>query len=171
DEIFTGFPNPDLFLHDAPAEKVPIVAVYFYGKNTDSLGYEELIRREDVGVAPVVRRDITSLANLEVNCDIYVLAAKKYEVIGTAAWEAYVEQIMRIVCTHSEIINTQDTIITWELGNFDIPGEVMYAQDRRLSLGIIETLLTGKLVVPPPVAGQITEIVPHLDDFTPVPPP
>ena len=170
-EIFTGYPNPDLFLHDAPLERKPIVAVYFYGKSLMGRGYEDFLERDDVVKDGVdYKRDVTSLADLEVNCDIYVMAAMKYEVIGTGSWQAYVEQIMRIVRTHPEIIGESNSVITWDLGNFDIPGEVLYVKDRRLSLGIIETLLTGKLVSLPVDAAPITDVVPYLDDFTPVKP-
>jgi hypothetical protein len=169
-EIFTGFPHADLISHDSPVEKEPLVATYFYGKDLAGVGHKDLLRREDVPGVPIVRRDEDSLADMIVNCDVYVLAKKTDELVGTAAWEGYVEQVLRIVRTHSEIIGPRDTIITWDLDTFDIPGEYIFPQDRRLFLGIVKTLLTGRFVDAPLDGGRITEIVPYLDDFMPVMP-
>ena len=129
-----------------------------------------MIRRADVPGVPIIRRDEESLADLAVNCDISVLAAENDELTGGAVWEGYVEQILRIVCTHPEIIGPRDTIIGWDLDNFDIPGEFIFPKDRHLFLGIIKTILTGKLVAVPLDAGRILDIVPHDGEFTPAGP-
>jgi len=170
DDIYTGWPHPNLVTEDSPAEKLPLLAAYFYGRNASGRGYEDLIRRADVPGVPIIRRDETSLADLEVNCDIFVLAKINDELTGTAAWEGYVEQIMRIVRTHPEIIGPRDTIIGWDFENFDLPGEFIFPKDRRLFLGVINTILTGKLVAVPLDAGRILDIVPHDGEFTPVGP-
>jgi len=169
-DIYTGWPHPNLVTEDSPAEKLPLLAAYFYGRNASGRGYEDLIRRADVPGVPIIRRDETSLADLEVNCDIFVLAKINDELTGTAAWDGYVEQIMRIVRTHPEIIGPRDTIIDWDFENFDIPGEFIFPKDRRLFLGVINTILTGKLVAVPLDAGRILDVVPHDGEFTPVGP-
>lgn len=170
DEIFTGYPHADLITHDSPTVDGPILAAYFYGKSLKGRGYEDLLRREDVIVAlQDYRRDVESLLDAEVNCEIYVLAATGNELVGTAAWDGYVEQIMRIVRTHAEIIGPSETIIGWDLDTFDIPGEFILPQDRRISLAIVKTILTGKLVAAYRDAARILDLVPHDDEFTPVP--
>jgi hypothetical protein len=170
-EIFTGYPHPDLIKHDSPGANEPIVATYFYGRSLLGRGYEDLIRRRDVVVGVQdYRRDESSLADLEVNCEVHILAATTDELVGTAAWTGYVEQILLIVRTHPEIAGPRDTIIGWDLDTFDIPGEVTFAEDRRVSLAIVKTILTGRLVGEPVYAARIFDIVPHDDEFTPAGP-
>ena len=169
-EIHSGWPHVNLVMENPPVEKVPLLAAYFYGRNVSGRGYKDLIRREDVPGVPIIRRDEDSLADIELNCDIFVLAKINDEIVGTAAWVGYVEQIMRIVRIHPEIIGPRDTIIGWDLDNFDIPGEFIFPKDRRLFLGVIKTILTGKLTAEPLVAGRVLDIVPHDDEFTPVGP-
>ena len=169
-EIFTGWPHANLITHDSPAEKEPLLAAYFYGRNVSGRGHEDLIRRGDIPGPPIRRRDEDSLADIVLNCDISVLAATNDELTGVAGWVGYVEQLMRIVRTNPEIIGPCDTIIGWDLDNFDIPGEFIFPKDRHLFLGIIKTILTGRLVAEPLIAGRVLDIVPHDDEFTPVGP-
>jgi len=170
DEVYTGWPHMNLITEDAPAVKEPLLAAYFYGRDVSGRGYADHIRREDVAGPPIRRRDEDSLAELEVNCDVFVLAKENDEIVGTAAWEGYVEQLVRIVRTHPEIIGPRNTIIGWDVDNFDIPGEFTFPKDRRLFLALVKTILTGKLMAAPVIAGRVLDIVPHDDEFTPVGP-
>jgi len=168
--IVNGWPHPNLITESTPGIKEPLVSAYFYGRDVSGRGYADHIRREDVAGPPIRRRDEDSLAELEVNCDIYVLARENDELHGTADWEGYVEQILRIVCTHPEIIGPRDTIISWDVDNFDIPGEFTFPKNRNVFLALIKTILTGKLMAEPVIAGRVLDIVPHDDEFTPVGP-
>jgi hypothetical protein len=171
--IYTGYPHPDLIKPTLPEVNRPLVCVYFKGDSARGIGYHELLSRDDDAVgAEEHRRDTYAVGELNVSCDIYVMAATALELTGGETWVGYVEQILLLVRAHAVIVGPENTAILWDIRSFDMPGMVsVEAQDRRLFLALIRTALEGKLVPAAPVDGaQIDELYPHDGDYAPVGP-
>jgi hypothetical protein len=175
DQIFTGYPHPDLIRPDMPTVNEPIVAVYFAGRNAGGLGCREFLIREDTTVGgEEYRRDSFFVSQIDVGCDIHVLAATMDELVGTSspAWNGYVEQVITIVRSHAGIVGPQDTQIRWDLASedmFEIPGAVDYAEDRRVFLAIVRAVLYAKVLEPVGAEdyAPIEEFYPHDGEFSP----
>lgn len=175
DQIFTGYPHPDLIRPGIPTENEPIVAVYFKGENASGLGFQEFLIREDTTVEmEEYRRDRFFVTQIDMTCDVHILAATMDELVGTSspAWNGYVEQAITIVRARAGIVGSQDTQIRWDLASedmFEIPGAVDYAADRRVFLGIVRSVLYGKVLEPVGAKdyAPIEELYPHDGEFTP----
>ncbi|MGD8720075.1 MAG: hypothetical protein PVH29_14805 [Candidatus Zixiibacteriota bacterium] len=175
DQIYTGYPHPDLIRPDMPTIKNPVVAVYFKGKDASGLGFQEFLIREDATVEmEEYRRDRFFVTQIDMTCDVHILAGTMDEIVGTASpsWNGYVQQVITIVRSHAGIVGLQDTQIRWDLASediFEIPGAVDYAADRRAFLGIVRSVLYGKVLEPVGAKdyAPIEELNPHDGEFTP----
>jgi hypothetical protein len=85
-----------------------------------------------------------------------------------------VQQTIAIVRKYAGIVGPWDTQIQWDLAaenTFEIPGSVDYAEDRRVFLAIVRSLLRGKIIeVIPTDSAPVEELYPHEGEFTPTEP-
>lgn len=175
-DIYTGFPNPDMVAQAPPTTSKPIVAIHFHGDVVHGLGYRQFFERAATGGAGHTQ-DRFAEADVTMKADIYVLAAEMMELVGRDSdkWAGYVEQILLLVRSHPLIVGpavtgfTEDTVIKWDVMTFDIPGTVLDAQERRLSLAVINTTLEGPLMSAPVDGAKVLLLKPHDGKFTPVP--
>lgn len=177
EDIWTGFPNPDLLRPDMPTAGKPVVAVHFHASEAHSLGYREFLGREDYtdGSGYHHKLDVAAVARATMQADVHVLAATSDELAGTKAplWAGYVEQIILLVASHAAIVGPGDTPILWDVASWDIPGTVLDAQDRRLQYALVKTTLGGRFLPTAPLldGAKITELYPHDGAFVPEGPP
>ena len=173
-DIDTGYPHPDLISKNPPTVDNPLVAVYYYGMAGASLGMKAHRDRSDVTVGgDDLRRDSYTGAELMTAAEVHILAKTADELVGTATWDGYVEQVLKSVIRHPSIIGPDvgenKTIIKWYLEGevFSIPGITDVTDTLRVFLGIVKTQLAGYIVADDVDAAQITELYPHDGEFDP----
>lgn len=164
-EIITGNPPANLLKTNPPEAKNPVVAAVFRGTGGGGVGWRRWVRRydEEEGTPTEYhRKDEFAAALLNVSCNIFVLTVDQKELLGTDAWNGYLEQILLMVRKYPGFVGPSDTEITWDLaGEFFEIAEVSLAEKDKLNyyyVGLVKTELRGYLL-------DITEDAAEVEDY------